>query len=110
MLPLGVLTQFVILAAFALTVANIAAYGVLAPWYRSRPGRWLFTMLVGLAATLGLVAFRILFGDFPYRVELVLITFVLYIAAMVYLFATILIEQVNGARRRRKLLEESREQ
>jgi hypothetical protein len=107
MLPVSVLTQIVIVVSFFLTVANIVAYGVLAPWYRSRPGRWLFILLNGLAATLGLVAFRILFGDFEYRAELVLVTFALYIGAMLYLLATIVREQVGGASRRRRLLDDT---
>lgn len=106
MLPLSVVTQIVILAAFCLTLLNAVVYGVLAPWYRSRPGRWLFVLLIGLSATLGLVAFRILFGDFPNRAEAVLATFVLYIAAMVYLLGTIVLEQVGGATRARRLLDD----
>lgn len=99
----------ILIIGFVLTTANLLTYTVLAPWHKTRPGRWLAGLLLALTVVLALSVFRLLFGDFPGRVEIGLVAFSFYSLGMGYLLATIISEQYHGALRRRAAKKQKKE-
>lgn len=92
------MTSTIITAGFLCTVAVTILQAVITPWHRSMTGRSIFGLLVVLDVIIGLSAARVWFGDYPYRQHIILASFGLLIIAVLSIGATIIREQLRGAR------------
>lgn len=67
---------------FAITTFVLLFYSVVAPWYRTAAGRYIWGLLLSLSLVLSVSEVRILFGEFPYRREIALVAFGGFLAAI----------------------------
>jgi ABC-type antimicrobial peptide transport system permease subunit len=92
------MTNFLITAGFLCTLAVTIVQVVITPWHRSMTGRSIFGLLAMLNVIIGLSAARVWFGDYPFRQEIIMVSFTLLIVAVLFIGATIVREQLRGAR------------
>lgn len=90
------MTNFLITAGFIATVLVSLTQAVLTPWHRSMTGRSIFGLLVMLDIIIGLSAARVWFGDYPFRLEIIMASFALLIVAVLGVGVTIVRYQVLG--------------
>lgn len=68
---------------FVVTFVVTLFYGIVAPWYKTPSGRYIFTLLLSLTLILGNAVIRILFREWPYGYFVGAVLFAFYVVAMI---------------------------